>query len=155
MDPYIAYGQSDAYGRIQPEPYITLRREKDSAEDVFLDICGQHQLDVIRDTNTGVVFVRRKDHDLNFVKPEIYVNDTNVIPLIQFEDVPISAGLENLAKQVPFKLTYNPRIDDKPWVSLRWTKITPAKAFAALCQNYDLEVVKYPVSGVVEVKPAD
>jgi hypothetical protein len=89
------------------------------------------------------------------VKPEIYANDTNVIPLIQFEDVPVSAGLENLSEQARFKCTYSPRIDDKPWANIRWTKITAAKAFAALCQNYDLEVVKYPVSGVVEVKPVD
>jgi hypothetical protein len=40
-------------------------------------------------------------------------------------------------------------------VNIRWENITAAKAFAAVCESYDLDVTEYPDSGIIRVEPAD
>jgi hypothetical protein len=48
-----------------------------------------------------------------------------------------------------------PPDSEEPQISFRWENITASQAFAAICENYDLDVIKYPESGIIRVEPAD
>lgn len=75
--------------------------------------------------------------------------------------MPISTALKNLAKQAHLKCIFSPRMDpwpsdsEQPQINARWEKITATQAFFAICENYDLNVIKYPDSGIIRVEPAD
>lgn len=154
IDPYLGY---DDYGT---EPAVSVRRKNITAENMFLDVCSKYHLSVITDTNTGVVFIRKQEHDVNFVEADVYKKDTNLIPMIEFKSTLLSEALEALAKQASMKCLLGARVDidsggHELRINVNWEDLTAAQAFAAICENYDLEITKYPVSGMIEVKPAD
>ena len=71
------------------------------------------------------------------------------IPLIQFEDVPVTIGIENLARQAGIKYSLDPeigydqpdqngQIKPEPIVSLRWENITARQALLALLNHCGL-----------------
>ncbi|HUA65243.1 MAG TPA: hypothetical protein VME24_05305 [Alphaproteobacteria bacterium] len=158
LDPGIGYGEFDRYGQIIREPRVTLLFTNTTAEQAFVAICFDNQLVITRDPRTEVMFVRHKNHDVDFLEEEFATNDTKIIPVIQFTGVPLSSALKNLARQAHLKCIFSPRIDtgdpdSEPGVSLRWENITACQAFAALCESYDLDVIKYPVSGFIRVEP--
>lgn len=161
FDSQVQYGYPDRQGKIPIEPLVTKRWENVTATYVFLLLCTNYGFQDIKDPKTSVVLIRNRNHSVNFVPPDFYGNDTNVIPLIEFQDVPLSRALKNLAKQARLKYILSPRIDpwppdsEEPQVSFRWENLTASQAFAALCENYDLDVIKYPVSGIIRIEPVD
>jgi type IV pilus assembly protein PilQ len=75
------------------------------------------------------------------------------IPLIQFQDVPITTAIENLARQAGINYLLDPQInygqpDDKgqirpePTLSIRWENVTAEQALLALLDNYDLQLTQ-------------
>jgi hypothetical protein len=75
------------------------------------------------------------------------------IPLIQFEDVPITIGIENLARQAGINYLLDPEIGynhsgqngeikPEPVVSVRWENITARQALLALLNQYNLQLVE-------------
>jgi type II secretory pathway component GspD/PulD (secretin) len=75
------------------------------------------------------------------------------IPLIQFQDVPITTAIENLARQAGINYLLDPQInygqpDDKgqirpePTLSIRWENVTAEQALLALLDNYDLQLIQ-------------
>ncbi len=77
------------------------------------------------------------------------------IPLIQFQDVPITTAIENLARQANINYLLDPKInygqpDEKgqaipePTLSIRWENVTAEQALLALLDNYDLELIQDP-----------
>ena len=160
LDPHIDYGQQDGDGE-KREPTLSFRRENVTSKEIFIAVCAHYYLAIARDPETGVVLIRTRNHDVNFVKPDFYGDDTNIIPLIQFEDVPISTALKTLAKQACLKYILSPRVDpwqldgSAPLLTFRWENITARQAFAAICENYDLNVVEYPDTDIIRVEPND
>src|SRR6267142_1116789 len=74
------------------------------------------------------------------------------IPLIQFQEVPITTAIENLARQANInylldpKIAYgqpdqNGQIKPEPTLSIRWENITAEHALTALLDNYGLQMV--------------
>jgi hypothetical protein len=139
LDPAIGYGQPDSNGQIKEEPLVTHTWKNITALKVFNILCFDYHLTVVRDS--GITFLRASGHDLHFVD-DINPGDTNVIPLIEFEDVPLSVALENTAKQAGINYTYVPQsATSDPILSIHWENMTATQAFTALCENYDLDVV--------------
>ena len=75
------------------------------------------------------------------------------IPLIQFQDVPITTAIENLARQAGINYLLDPKIGygqpdangqikAEPTLSIRWENITAEHALVALLDNYGLQLVK-------------
>ena len=161
LDPQIGYNQPDQDGQIRPEPVVSLRWENITAEQAFFTVCEDYDLDLAKGPANDVILIGNKNHEVHFVPPDFYGNDTNVIPLMKFEDVPLSRALKTLAKQTGFKFIFSPRLDPwppdskEPQISFRWENLTASQALAALCENYNLNVIKYPVSGVIRIEPAD
>jgi hypothetical protein len=158
LDPQIDYHQPDQDGQIMPEPTLTVRWTAITAEEGFERVCTNYDLVIVRDPAAHVVLLRKRGHDVNFVSPDIYNNskDTNIIPLIEFQEVPLFIGLKNLVRQAGLKCIFSPRVESsRQIVDLRWEKITATQALAAICENYDLKVTRYPESGVIEIGPND
>jgi len=152
LDPQINFGY--------PEPVVTRRWEKITATYAFLDICTNFGFKVFRDPETSIILIRNTNHPANFVTPDFYGNDTNIVPLIEFRSVRLSIVLKNLAEQTGLKCIFSPQIDPwqlgfEPQINISWENLTAKQALAALCENYDLNIIKYPESGIIRVEPAD
>jgi type II secretory pathway component GspD/PulD (secretin) len=75
------------------------------------------------------------------------------IPLIQFQDVPITTAIENLARQAGINYLLDPKIGygqpdangqvkPEPTLSIRWENITAGQALVALLDNYGLQITE-------------
>jgi type II secretory pathway component GspD/PulD (secretin) len=75
------------------------------------------------------------------------------IPLIQFQDVPITTAIENLSRQAGINYLLDPKIGygqpdangqvkPEPTLSIRWENITAQQALLALLDNYNLQLVE-------------
>jgi type IV pilus assembly protein PilQ len=73
------------------------------------------------------------------------------IPLIQFQDVPITTAIENLARQAGINYLIDPKIGygqpdqngqikPEPTLSIRWENVTAEQALMALLDNYNLQL---------------
>jgi type II secretory pathway component GspD/PulD (secretin) len=81
------------------------------------------------------------------------------IPLIQFQDVPITTAIENLARQANINYLLDPKISygqpdehgqikPEPTLSIRWENVTARQALLALLDNYGLQLVQDPKTKV-------
>lgn len=75
------------------------------------------------------------------------------IPLIEFQDVPLTVAIENLARQAGINYLLDPKIGYgqpdqngqikvEPTLSIRWENVTAEQALLALLNNYDLQLVE-------------
>ena len=89
-----------------------------------------------------------------------------VIPLIQFQDVPITTAIENLARQAGINYILDPNVgygqpDDKgvvraqPNISLRWENLTAEQALNALLNNYGLQLAEDNKTKIARVTKKD
>lgn len=88
------------------------------------------------------------------------------IPLIQFQEVPITTAIENLARQANInylldpKIAYgqpeaNGQIKPEPTLSIRWENITAQQALVALLDNYGLQMVGDSKTKIVRITTKD
>src|SRR6266545_1715972 len=89
-----------------------------------------------------------------------------VIPLIQFQDVPLTTAIENLARQANINYILDPKVgfgqpDEKglvkvqPNISIRWENLTAEQALTALLNNYSLQTVEDPKTKIARVTVKD
>lgn len=89
-----------------------------------------------------------------------------MIPLIVMDEVPLTDAIKNLARQAELNYMLDPKIaygqagpDGKaapqPMVSVRWENITAAQALTALLNNYNLQLVPEPKSGIARITMRD
>ena len=93
-------------------------------------------------------------------------NESNIIPLIQFVDVPLTAAIENLARQAGINFILDPKIgygqsgsDGKnvpqPSISIRWENLSAEQALSAILNNYDLQLNIDARTKIYRVSPKD
>jgi len=84
------------------------------------------------------------------------------IPLIQFEDVPITTAIENIARQEGLNYILDPkigyglpdvngRIKPEPSFSLQWKNLTPQQALLAILNEYGLQLIENPKTGIAQI----
>jgi rhamnogalacturonyl hydrolase YesR len=87
---------------------------------------------------------------------------TGVIPLIEFEQVPLSQAISVLARQAGINYILDPNLGydqpaertltkPEPVVTIRWTEVTAAQALQTVLSNYDLQMVQNPDTKVFRV----
>lgn len=85
---------------------------------------------------------------------------------IQFQDVPITTAIESLARLAGINYLLDPKIgygqpDDKgqikpePILSIRWENVTAQQALLALLDNYGLQLVENPKTGISKITTKD
>jgi hypothetical protein len=83
-------------------------------------------------------------------------------PLIEFEDVPITTAIDNLARQGEMNYLIDPEIDREwrspngagkaePLLTLHWKNIAPKDALKNILSDHDLKLVESPVTHVALV----
>lgn len=88
------------------------------------------------------------------------------IPLIQFQDVPLTTAIENLARQAGINYLLDPRIGygqpdssgqikAEPTLSIRWENITAEHALIAVLENYGLQLVPDPKTQIARITIKD
>ncbi len=89
-----------------------------------------------------------------------------VIPLIVMDDVPLTDGIRNLARQAGLNYILDPKIgfgqpgpDGKPIpqpsISIRWENITAEQALNALLTTYSLQLIEDPKSKIARITIKD
>ncbi|MDD5141180.1 MAG: secretin N-terminal domain-containing protein [Verrucomicrobiales bacterium] len=127
-----------------------------------LAVAATNQPDVVVASNAPVEAVAAEaSAATNAPAPEA-VN----IPLIQFQEVPITTAIENLARQANINYLLDPKIGygqpdangqikPEPTLSIRWENITAAHALAALLDNYGLQMVADSKTKIVRITIKD
>jgi type II secretory pathway component GspD/PulD (secretin) len=88
------------------------------------------------------------------------------IPLIQFQDVPITTAIENLARQAGINYLIDPKIGygqldqngqvkAEPTLSIRWENVTAGQALMALLDNYGLQLNEDRKSQIARITAKD
>jgi type II secretory pathway component GspD/PulD (secretin) len=88
------------------------------------------------------------------------------IPLIQFQDVPITTAIENLARQAGINYLIDPKIGygqpdqngqikAEPTLSIRWENVTAEQALMALLDNYGLQLNEDRQSQIARITAKD
>jgi type II secretory pathway component GspD/PulD (secretin) len=88
------------------------------------------------------------------------------IPLIQFQDVPITTAIENLARQAGINYLIDPKIGygqpdqngqikAEPTLSIRWENVTAGQALMALLDNYGLQLTEDRKSQIARITAKD
>jgi general secretion pathway protein D len=91
---------------------------------------------------------------------------TASIPLIEFQDVPLTVAIENLARQAGINYLLDPKIGYgqpdqngqvkvEPTLSIRWENVTAEQALLALLNNYDLQLVMDPRTQIARISMKD
>jgi type II secretory pathway component GspD/PulD (secretin) len=88
------------------------------------------------------------------------------IPLIQFQDVPLTTAIDNLARQASINYILDPKVGygqpdergqlkSQPNISIRWENLTAAQALGALITTYGLQLVDDPKTKISRVTVKD
>lgn len=88
------------------------------------------------------------------------------IPLIQFQDVPLTTAIDNLARQASINYILDPKVgygqpDERgqvrgqPNISIRWENLTAEQALTALITTYGLQLVQDPKTKIGRVTIKD
>jgi type II secretory pathway component GspD/PulD (secretin) len=85
---------------------------------------------------------------------------------IQFQDVPITTAIESLARLAGINYLLDPKIGygqpdqngqikPEPTLSIRWENVTAQQALLALLDNYGLQLVENPKTGIYKITTKD
>lgn len=88
------------------------------------------------------------------------------IPLIEFQDVPLTVAIENLARQAGINYLLDPKIGygqpdqngqikAEPTLSIRWENVSAEQALLALLNNYDLQLIEDPQTQIARITMKD
>ncbi|HTX22687.1 MAG TPA: hypothetical protein VMD27_12640 [Candidatus Aquilonibacter sp.] len=161
LDPKL-FPTIDSDGKLIPEPTVTFRLKNISARDALTRMLNLRNIAMMEDPVTGVTRIARAGQPANVVNGSLLEMETNtsalftnsIIPLIQFQDVPLDTVLKVLIGQSSVKAGLDPQISASNIIlTLRWQNITAKQAIIAICQNYDLDIVKDAATGAIEIKP--
>jgi hypothetical protein len=126
---------------------------------------------MVQDKYTTVTLITGTNHVANVVDASLLVSANSAtqltnapVPVFHFSDVPLDEALNNLIARDQFKVVVDPKLSgyfdpaantfhNAPMVSFHWENLTVKQAIVALCENYDLIIVKDAVTGVVSIKP--
>jgi type II secretory pathway component GspD/PulD (secretin) len=119
------------------------------------------QLAAAADTNAVVAAQLAAAADTNVAAPAVAT-----IPLIQFQDVPLTTAIEALARQANINYLLDPKIGfgqpdangqikAEPTLSIRWENIPAQHALEALLSNYGLQLVEDTKTKIYRISTKD
>lgn len=153
----------DSDGNLTHEPIIVKFRSTNlTVKQALQRILQEHNLALLEDPVTTVARITYKNQVVQPIDVSLLGSDTNLIPVIQFHDVPITTGLENLARIAGINYSLDPKIGyglpdkngqikEEPLLSLHWERITAKQGFIAICENYGFVAVKSSTPDCVKI----
>ncbi len=153
----------DSGGARTHEPILSIYWTNLTARQALLDVLNNYNLVLAQDRLTSVA---RITYTTQTVDPGDFLllgDDTNVIPLIQFENVPITSALENFGRIANISYVLDPaigygmpdkqgKIKPEPNLSIHWENLTAKQALIAICENFDLIITNGTRPDMVLIK---
>jgi hypothetical protein len=174
IDPKLFPPKYDSKGNAIPEPMVTLNWTNISARDALLRLLKEHDLILVEDSFTTVALITSTNHIQRTEDASLLGSDANrmaqmangVTPMFHFAGMPLDQVLKTLIEEIQVEGVLDEKVSGyvnpadnhlvtPPDVSFRWENITPKQAIVALCENFDLVIVKDSAMGVIRIKPKD
>ena len=161
LDPKL-YVRAD--GSPVPEPIITTTNWTPmTAKQGLAKVLKEQGLFLVEDPVTSIARVGWTNRITNPVDAKLLGTDTNQVWPIVFQDVPLDEALNTLIRLADIVVTLDPKLSDyvdpvshmihsQPTISARWVNVTARQAIIALCENYDLVIVKDATTGAIRIK---
>lgn len=149
------------------EPTVTISWTNVSASEGLARLLKENNLVMSQDKFTTVTLITDTNHVPNVVDASLLGSEsTNGVSMFHFQDVPLPVALKTLIESAHINAVLDPKVSDyidpndptmnkfhnAPMVSLRWEQLTARQAIVALCETYNLTIVKDP-TGEVRIKP--
>ena len=173
IDPKLFAPTGASSGNAVSEPTVTFSWTNTSASSALARLLKEHGLVMVQDKFTTVTLITGTNHVANVVDASL-LDSTNAttqttnapVPVFQFQDVPLDEALKNLIEHDHLNVVLDGKVSTyvdpadqsfhiTPTVSLRWENLTAKKTIVALCEIYDLAIVKDATTGVTRIKPKD
>jgi hypothetical protein len=163
LDPKFSNSFFKADGTAVLEPTITTNWTGMTAKQMLAELLKENGLFLVEDPVTSIAEISRTNRITNPVDAKLLGSDTNQVTPIRFQDVPIDTALDTLIRLGHLDVTLDPKvavnfdpishmIHPQPTVSIYWVNVTARQAIIALCENYDLIIVKNAATGTVQIK---
>jgi hypothetical protein len=162
--PNLFVSPNNSNGNGISEPVVDIDWTNITPKDALSRMLKENGLVLIEDKFTTVARITGTNQIANIVDASLLGKDTNnLVSEVRFQDAPLDIALENLIKD-HFSIVLDPKLsgymdsaDNKfhsePSVSINWENITSRQAIVALCENYDLVIVKDSPTGIIRIKP--
>ncbi len=181
VDPklYAPPGGSNPQGMTEPKPNIDWTNI--SATNALIRILKENGLVMVPDKFTTITLITGTHHVANVVDASLLVSTNATAAMtngattpLHFWGVTLDAALKQLIELGGFNAVLDPKVHTEagwdhhqlkipmvasvkwgevPTVKFHWEKLTPKQAIVALCEAYDLVIVKDAVTGVISIKP--
>ena len=136
------------------QPTVTHRWENKSAEEALAELLKEHGLKMVKSSASSVVRITYTNQPAIKVNGDLLGNDTNAVPrMMTMDSTPLAVALTMISNQAKLKIILDPEISKAGQeVSFRWKDITAKQALIALCENFDLALVKDSSTDSVQIK---
>ncbi len=148
-------------GRFASEPSVNLNLTNTTAKEALEIVLKEHQLFLVEDPVTTVARIADTNRLVSTVDPQWVAADTNKPTHVELWHVPLDEGLRIVVSRGNIEVSLDPSLSRRvgptgipaqlPVINIRWDKITPRQALAALLDNYDLVMVRDPSTGVLRI----
>jgi hypothetical protein len=171
LDPKFPNSIIKADGSVVSEPTITANWTDLTAKQALIKVLKEHGLFLVEDPVTSVAEITATNRIANLVDASLLGNNTNAVTPsvpqrfpIQLEDVPLTTALESLARLTGINYVLDPelgygrpdkngQIKTEPLLNVHWFGISPKQGFIAICESYDLSIVKDTATDVIHIRP--
>ncbi len=147
------------------EPPVSFRLTNAVARDVLVQMLNLRHIALVEDPASNIAFIIPADEITNPLFAGLPTNSaalhTNLIPLIQFSDVPITTAIENLARQEGVNYILTPKVSrqwdgaapngPEPLTTLRSANVTCWSALNRMLNIRGLVLVEDPATRVARV----
>lgn len=151
-------------GPLANHPPITINWTNLTPKQALERVLKEQSLYLVDDPVTTVYEITITNKIVDPVDASLLVSETNQVVPIVMQDVPLDQVLTTLIQYAHINATLDPKLVDSfattngPFkqvktVSFRWETVTARQALIALCENYNLAVVKDPATGEIQIKP--
>jgi len=156
----------DSNGKAVAEPLVTKFIKNATPREALATILSDNQLTLIEDPVSHIDIITGAGQVTNLLlrgETEAETNPfsihTNLIPLVQFNQVPITTGIDSLARQENVNYAIDPEVDwsyqnPEPELSFRLEKVTAWNTLVRILNLYNLVLLEDPVSHVAIVTSA-
>jgi hypothetical protein len=167
VDPKLFASPNNSNGNGIPEPTLTFHWTNITPKDALSRVLKENGLVMIEDQSTGIAQITSTNQVANVVDASLLGSNANdVASTVRFQDVPLDEALKNLIEHGHINVVLDPKVSDyidpadhtnhnAPLVSLRWENTAARQAIVALCEKYDLVIVKDSATGIIRIKPKD
>jgi type II secretory pathway component GspD/PulD (secretin) len=143
----------------QPEPTVSFRWENITAKSALERMLKEQGLFIVENPQTGVAHISNTNLPPRKFDEDFIGSGTNaVIPLIAMDSVSLKDALVNLVRMSKGEIEIDPKLatslaTSTVYISVRLQNLTPKQVLAAICENYNLQIIKDEKSGVWRISP--